>query len=303
MIKKFNIALAIAFAVLIAFKAAKSLMPEHGKAATTVARSEKPDDTPAINVYYSNWSCFAQEDRISNRNGVCLDTLRAIFPKATFRNLHMVDMSEFVSVLAKDPSAVLCTFGKHPDLKGFPMAPTPLAYSKIVLYTLRSNPWRYTGPESLEKLKIATTRDFLDFALLRDLYERLGEDSARLKVFPASATETDLENAVASGQADAFVATGVKMHNALSADAEQQRSSTSRLKRFRFSREIAASHVFLLVSSADSELSKRIIDAYEAGMRRIEASGERRRIFDYYSLVPEPIAKAPAADANSGPAN
>ena len=39
MIKKFNIALAIAFAVLIACKAAKSLMPEHGKAATTVARS------------------------------------------------------------------------------------------------------------------------------------------------------------------------------------------------------------------------------------------------------------------------
>lgn len=296
MIKKINIALAVAFAVLLALKGVKSLMPERGKAAASAAKTEvrKGGDAPAVNVYYSNWTYFAQEDRISNRNGVCLDTLKAIFPNAVFKNLHMAKMAEYVSILANDPAAVLCTFGDHPDLKGFPMAPTPIAYSKIVLYTLRSNPWRYTGPESLEKLKIATTRDFLDFAFIRDLYERLGEDSARLKVYPTSTTEAELENAVESGEADAFVATGVKMHNALSADAAQQRSSTSRLKRFRFSSEIASDHVYLHTSSVDPEMSKRIIDAYEAGMKRIEANGERRRLFAYYDFIPEPVAEAPA---------
>lgn len=293
MIKKINIALAIAFAVLIAVKAAKSLMPERVKAAS-VADDSAADDAapavPAVNVYYSNWTYFAQEDHISNRNGVCLDTIKAIFPDATFKCLHTANMSQFVSVLTNDSAAVLCTFGEHPDLKEFSAAPTPIAYSTIVLYTLRTNPWNYTGPESLEKVKIATTRDFLDFKILRDLYERHGEDSPRLKVFPASVSAAELEKAVEAGEADAFVATGVKLNNALSADAAQQRSSTSRLKRFRFSGEVARSDVLFVVSSLDPDLSKRIIDAYETGMRRIDKSGQRRRIFEYYGMTPAPIA-------------
>lgn len=292
MIKKINIALAIAFAVLIAVKAAKSLMPERVKAASVAADSAAKDSAPAapaVNVYYSNWTYFAQEDQISNRNGVCLDTIKAIFPDATFKCLHTANMSQFVSVLTNDSAAVLCTFGEHPDLKEFSAAPTPIAYSTIVLYTLRTNPWNYKGPESLEKVKIATTRDFLDFKLLRDLYERYGEDSPRLKVFPASVSAAELEKAVEAGEADAFVATGVKLNNALSADAAQQRSSTSRLKRFRFSGEVARSDVLFVVSSLDPDLSKRIIDAYETGMRRIDKSGQRRRIFEYYGMHAVPV--------------
>ena len=286
MIKKFNVALAVAFAVLILFKVVKTLMPERGGNAAVAAKVEtaKEDETQAINVYYDNWSYYAQEDRISNRNGICLDTLRAIFPKAKFCRVNCEDVSSFGAKLREDPSGVLCTFGNHPDLKDFPAAPTPIGQSKIVLYTLRSNPWRYTGPESLEKVKIAAARDFLDFKALRDLYERFGEDSARLKVLPVSASAADFEKVVESGAADAFVATGVKLNNALSADAAQQRSSTSRLKRFRFSGEIASDDILLRVSSTDPDLSKKIIDAYEAGMKRISASGERRRIFEYYGV-------------------
>ena len=291
MIKKFNIALAIAFAVLIAFKAVKTLMPERAKADPAAAQSaaSSADESPAINVYYDNWTYYAQEDRISNRNGICLDILRAIFPKVRFCRVSGEDISVFAEKLREDPSGVLCTFGNHPDLKDFKAAPTPLAQSKIVLYTLRSNPWRYAGPESLEKIKIATVRDFLDFKLLRELYERGGADSQRLKVLPASASAADLEKTVESGEADAFVATGVKMNNALSADAAQQRSSTSRLTRFRYSGEVAHDNVLLLVSPLDPALSKRIVDAYEAGMKRIEANGQRRRIFEYYGMTPESI--------------
>ena len=291
MIKKFNIALAIAFAVLIAFKAVKALMPERGGSAAVAAKAAAAAEVEslAINVYYDNWTYFAQEDRISNRNGICLDTLRAIFPKARFHRVNVEDVSSFAEKLREDPSGVLCTFGNHPDLKDFPAAPTPIGQSKIVLYTLRSNPWRYTGPESLEKVKIAAARDFLDFKVLRDLYERFGEDSPRLKVLPANTAAAEFEKIVETGEADAFVATGVKLNNALSADAAQQRSSTSRLKRFRFSAEIARDDVLLRVSSADPDISKRIVDAYEKGIRRIDANGQRRRIFEYYGFVPQPL--------------
>ena len=291
MIKKFNIALAIAFAVLIAFKAVKSIMPERGGNAAVAAKTAggREDETPAINVYYDNWTYFAQEDRISNRNGICLDTLRAIFPKAQFHRVNGENIFSYAKKLQEDPSGVLCTFGTHPDLKDFAVAPTPIASSKIVLYTLRSNPWRYTGPKSLENIKIATARDFLDSKLLRDLYERYGEDSPRLKVLPVSVTAAELEKTVESGAADAFVATGVKLNNALSADAAQQRSSTSRLKRFRFSGEVSRSDVLFIVSSLDPDLSKRIVDAYETGLRRIDKSGQRRRIFEYYGMTPAPI--------------
>lgn len=289
MIKKINVALAIAFAVLIAVKVVKSLMPERGASAASETVSVRADDTPAVNVYYANWTYFAQEDRISNRNGVCLDTIRAIFPKARFNHLHPGELRDFVAIVQKDPSAVICTFGEHPDLKGMPAAPTPLAYSSIVLYTLRSNPWSYTGPESLEKIRIATSREYLDFGVLRDLSDGSGGDSSRLKVYPASTTEAELEKVVESGEADAFVATGINLHNALSADAAQQRSSTSRLKRFRFSSVIGRSDILLHTSPLDPELSKRIIDTYEAGIRRIDASGERRRIFEYYGMIPAPL--------------
>ena len=298
MIKKLNIALAIAFAVLIAVKAIKSVLPERGRKAAVQAEASRDsaDETPAITVYYDNWTYFAQENRISNRNGICLDMLRAIFPRAQFRRVNVEDVSSFAEKLREDPSGVLCTFGRHPDLKDCVTAPTPLAYSTIVLYTLRSNPWRFTGPESLEKIKIATSREFLDFGLLRDLYERFGEDSQRLKVLPGNTSAADLEKIVETGAADAFVATGVKLDNALSADAAQQRSSTSRLKRFRFSGEIARDNVLFRVSSADPDNSKRIVDAYEKGIRRIEANGQRRRIFEYYSMTPTPIGPQVTVD-------
>ena len=63
------------------------------------------------------------------------------------------------------------------------------------------------------------------------------------------------------------------------------------LQHFRKSQEIGRDSVLLYVSSADKDYSKRIIDAYEAGICRIEASGERRRIYDYYGMTPMPISK------------
>jgi hypothetical protein len=56
------------------------------------------------------------------------------------------------------------------------------------------------------------------------------------------------------------------------------------LQRFRKSKVIANDGTMLYVSGKDADFAKRVIDAFEAGIRRIEKSGERRRIFEYYGV-------------------
>ena len=63
------------------------------------------------------------------------------------------------------------------------------------------------------------------------------------------------------------------------------------LQRFRKSAVVGKGDTLLYVTSADKDYAKRVLDAFEAGIRRIDASGERRRIFDYYGMVPPPIEK------------
>ena len=51
--------------------------------------------------------------------------------------------------------------------------------------------------------------------------------------------------------------------------------------------------VYLYVSSADPAFADAVIDAYEKGMRRIAASGELDRIFEYYDMTHDPIPDMP----------
>ena len=53
---------------------------------------------------------------------------------------------------------------------------------------------------------------------------------------------------------------------------------------FRKSKNIAYSDYLFFVSSKNPEFARRLIDDYEAGMRRIEASGQLRRIREYYGM-------------------
>ena len=66
------------------------------------------------------------------------------------------------------------------------------------------------------------------------------------------------------------------------------------LYQFRKSEPIASEGTRFIVSKKDPELAKRIVDEFEKGIRRIEKSGERRRIFEYYGAVYEPIPEKPA---------
>lgn len=287
MIKKINIALAIAFALLFALKGLKEIKTarERNPAAGAAAAAAQPAGSKlAPNVYYGHWSYFAAKDPISNRNGILLDTLRAIFPDARFTELHG-GPEAFAEKLRTDPHAVVAGFGRHPAFDGCRVAATPMAYGTLILMTLRSNPWRYEGEESLDKLRIVSDPVYLDYGVLRKRLERLGEGSPLFRVASPGMSKMEQAAMVEAGEADAFVASGDIGNKGVAIDTMSIRI----LQHFRKSAEIGRDDTLLYVSALDGDYARDVLDAYEEGMRRIERSGERRRIFEYYGMVPRPL--------------
>ena len=291
MIKKINILLVVAFAAMLALKGVKTL--KSNSAAGRQATAADSDGKQAVSqlspcVCYGYWAGYSVENPISNRNGVLLDIVRAIFPNAVFRNVHGA-VKDFAKILRENPKAVVVGFGEHPDLKGVRRAQTPLMKCPLVLMTQRTNPWRYKGPESLDSLRIIANEAFLDYKVIRELRERFGGDEKHLRIVPSFCTKVELAEMVEKGEGDAFVMAGRK--NAKSEDDVSTDGFTSLhiLKAFRQSDVIGNDGTFLYVSGLDDALAGRIIDEYEAGIKRIDANGERRRIFEYYGMEYEPI--------------
>lgn len=285
MIKKINIALAVAFAVLLAFKGLKSLRDSRAK--EPAARQESVAERPEVSqlaprVYYGYWAGYTLENPISNRNGILLDIVRAIFPNATYHRVKG-EVDEFAKILRNDEHAVLVGFGDHPALKEFPAAKTPLMHCPLVLMTLRTNPWRYRDASSLDGLRIVAAESFLDYKVIRDLHERQGKGSTSLRLMPSTVSKVDLSEIVRKGEADAFAMGDLK--NAEGAGADRDGLTSVRiLQDFRKSRPIANDGTLFRVSAKDAAFAKRLIEDYEAGMRRIEKNGLRRRIFEYYGI-------------------
>ena len=286
MIKKVNIILAVAFAAMLSLKGLKEIknararQPQEKEAATAV-RQEASLLAPY--VCYAYWAGYSVEDPISNRNGVLLDTVKAIFPNATFHRIYG-DVEAFVKVLRENPKAVVVGFGEHPAMKDLRVAPTPLMSCPIILMTLRTNPWQYKDASSLDGLRILANKAFLDYKVLRDLLARHGKDSPYLRILPASVSKVEQAERVERGEADAFVTTG--MNDAAGAMMDGI-ASVHILQHFRKSKVIGCDGTFLYVSSVDGDFAKRVVDEYEAGIRRIDANGQRRRIFEYYGMSPD----------------
>ena len=43
------------------------------------------------------------------------------------------------------------------------------------------------------------------------------------------------------------------------------------------------------MSGNDAGFAKSVVEEYEAGLRRIDKNGMRRRIFEYYGIAYEPV--------------
>ena len=285
MIKKLNIFLVVVFCAMLAMKGLVEFKKSHARPQTTdakVAPQEVSSLAPC--VYYAYWAGYSVENPMSNRNGVLLDVVKAIFPNATFRRVYD-NVAKFAQILREDPKAVVVGFGEHPELKNAMSAPTPLMSCQIVLITLRTNPWRYRDVSSLDGVRILANEAFLDYRVLKDLRARYGKDSPFLRILPDSVSKVKQAEMVAKGEADAFVSTGMENAGAIMDGV----ASIRILQQFRKSSPIGTDGTLLFVSDKDASFATNVVAAYEAGIRRLDASGQRRRIIEYYDMAYEPL--------------
>ncbi len=297
MIRKINITLALAFVILFAFKGLKSLSSSRADARAKDGGEASAADTAsslAPRVYYFHWTSFSVQNKLADRNGILLGSMQLIFPKATFVHLRG-GVQEFAKALREDPAAVVVGYGHHPSLEGVgAVSELPLAYSRLAVMTHRSNPWRYKGPESLAGLRIVSSDDFLDFPLVQRLIKAQESGSTNgiptIRVMPNIRSREDFAKIVEAGEADAFFAT---CDNAM---VMPELISSTILQRFRMSDEIGRGAVLFHVSNRDPEFAKAVLREYEEGLRRIDSNGVRRRLFDYYGFVPEPLTPVEAEE-------
>ena len=290
MIRKINITLAVAFVILFAFKGLKSLSSSRADArARDDGESSATGNasTLAPRIYYFNWTSFSVRNKLADRNGVLIGSMQVIFPNATFVHLRG-GVKEFAKVLREDPAAVVVGYGHHPALEDVGVvSELPIAYSRLAVMTQRSNPWRYKGLESLAGLRIVANDDFLDFPLLQRLLKEQEAGNTNgiptVSVVSTIRSREELAKIVEAGEADAFFAT---CDNAM---LMPELISSTILQRFRMSEEIDRGAVLFHVSNRDPEFAKTILREYEEGLRRMESNGVRRRLFDYYGFVPEPL--------------
>ena len=291
MIKKVNILLAVLFAVMLALKGLKSLSQSGGApAAPQEAEEERSGDVSELapHVYYAYWAGYTLVNPISNRNGVLLDMVRAVFPNAVFKFVNG-NVSDVVEKLREDSRAVVVGFGAHEALAEFPVAPTPLMQCPLVLMTLRTNPWYYDGFSSLTNLKIVANDAFRDYSVMRTLKELTDRGEAKLRVVTNELAKVELAELVMKGEADAMVIADLQNVEGAHKDGL---TAMRFIQNFRKSSVVASEGTLLYVSGLDADFAKRVIDDFESGIRRIDASGELRRICEYYGTPYEPLHAA-----------
>ena len=280
MIRKVCIALVVLLAAMVGLKIAQTVGAKKTPAAETAAVVRKVDAKAdlAPNVYYTRWVPYAVENDVSHRNGYILDLVRAIFPKAKFVRVFQ-DEREVVQALKRDPNGVSVMYGDHPDFAEFPSAPTPVYETDMVVYTLRTNNWRFAGSiGSLAQLRIGFTEDYLDVKELRDL-AKLHPDCVRVY----RAGDPGFDNI--AGEVLARRIDGFAVSKGIASDSRQVGMAAERMIEFRMSKPIAKGAALFRPSSLDAAHAQRLIDAYENGFKSIRASGELRRLREYYGIA------------------
>lgn len=280
MIKKLNAVLFVLLLLLLGMKLLKDKLAAPQSAPVEVVEEKSVRNAEfAPTVYYLPWVPYAVFNPITNRNGYLLDVLREIFPNARFVRLSGT-VRNVVAKLSEDPSGVQCEYGDHLLLTNVVSAATPLLTREIAVYTERSNPWAYEGVESLGKLRLSICENDLDSKVLRAYAEKYGNDPKRLRIYKHDLRDDDeWRTDLQEKRIDGYVDTRVE-----DVKTSSLGSLAVRLLWGSVSAPIDTVEVRFSVSNRDPAYAKQLIDAYERGIREMEASGELRRLRDYYGI-------------------
>lgn len=279
MIKKLNITLLVLFGGMLAFKMVRTAAEGRAPVSAPVcdAVSEVKSDL-VIDVICCYKPKIMAIDEIANHNGFLLDELRAIFPKARFKFTQEDYMDESVRALATNPRAVAVfpTSAAGPFTNAC-AATTPLGWSNLIVLTPRTSTWIYKGHDSLKDLRILVDNELCEIELVRSLRS----NGHLIDIKDSNDPVYGLFRAFADGTADAaFCLTSMTRSGEMLSDM-----TSIEFEDLRFSRPICRVNQTIFVSNLDTNFAQRVIADYEAGMKRIKESGERRRICEYYDFT------------------
>ena len=280
MIKKINTVLFIAIGALILLKvivdALEGIGGAHDPAAAGRSSSRNGDLAPTIRYFFSE--TLAEENPLTRRNGPALDIIRAIFPKARFQRMS-VGSEKLAESIREDPHAAGFFFANDTRFADLVAAPTPLLHDELVIYSKRAKAWNYEGPESLDQVCLNILDAFLASPVLRRHVERNREHPERISI--ARYDDDSVKTAVrayTAGKIDAYVGSNVGLvPYRLGFKADELISTVS-------SGVIDRLPVAFVVSNADPEYAKRLVEAYERGLNDLKSTGELRRILNYYAI-------------------
>ena len=281
MIKKINIALAVVFVVLFGLKllidfAESAKAGKRRVAAAPVLSSETSSLAPRI--YFMRWEPNFAPNVITKHNGFCLDLIREIFPNAIFDDSkNTTSVEEVRKILQTDPNAVIPDYGDMDELKEFPTAKEQTVWIDLCVYTLRKNTWAYTGPESLDQLRLGWTADLNDSAVLRAFAKKWKDTPG--KVFICSEmcdSGSYFLEKIQKGELDGFVGSEGFIQSS------SDRNDGKAFVRYRSSKTIDSVPLRFRCSNLDPELSKKLCQAYDDGVHRLYHSGFIHRLAEYY---------------------
>ena len=280
MIRKVCVVLVVCLAAMVGLKVVLTI--RCGRAAPRAARAQASQTSESrksqlpVTVYYTAWSPYAMENPLTHRNGYILDLARAVFPKARFVRLFGAP-DVVASALTNDAHGVSVMFGSFAEMARFPCASTPTFENCVVVLTPRTNDWAYAGADSLKKLRLGFQEDYLVSPEVRD-YAAANPDRVRVykgdeKAYYNVAAE------VLAGRLDGFVTSERE-----EIDKRLLSTTAGQAVEFKTSKPIGKISLRFIVSDRDPAFAQRAIDAYEKGVREVVASGELRRIRDYYGI-------------------
>lgn len=282
MIKKINIALAVVFAVLFGLKLlldfAESAKKGRRRAVAAAPTVSHEVSALAPRIYFMRWEPNFAPNLITKHNGFCYDLIQEIFPNAIFDDSKDTTSVKAVKeILESDPNAVIADYGDMEELKGFPTATEQVTWTQICVYTPRTSSWQYSGPESLDQLRLGWTQDLNDSPVLRAFAEKWKDTPGKVVVREllgdAGAYFWEM---IQKGEIDGFVGTdGYTLNSSEQNDAKA-------LVRYRSSPRIDQVPLRFRCSNIDLELSKRICQAFDDGIHRLYHSGFIKRLAEYY---------------------
>lgn len=279
MIRKLNICLFAALLLLLGMKTIKDRLS--APPAPDVVVEAKPVRNAEFEptIYYVPWAPYAVISPLTNRNGYLLDVLRTIFPNARLVRVYG-SVRDIAARLREDPSGVQCEYGDHMLLTNIVSATTPLMVRDIAVYTARTSPWVYEDLSSLEKICVSVSENDLAGKVICDYVGKHRDDPKRLRIFTGSLRDNkEWQEEMRAKRVDGYVDTRIR-----SVSSFRLGSAADQMLLFRVSPKIDTVPCYFSVSDRDPAYAKLLIDAYERGYREIEASGELRRLREYYGI-------------------